>query len=265
MIAYQKSANSCVEPNVTAKDAPQIPEQSYKRLIENSLQGFAVLMPSQGFVFVNDAFCDLFGFGREELVGARARILHPDNADEVIARQRARARGNDRPNRYEIRARKKDGTELWVEYLSSITEWNGERATLLAALDITDRKRDELRIVEQERNFRQLFFNAPVAIYRSVGARIVDVNPALENLLGYSAAELVGKKRRDLMPAQDTGEALRLSDVRKSGAENLQVEHRMRRKDGTTLWVVSYFTYADDRPRDQRTVIVHILDISHRR
>ena len=91
MNAHEKSGNGLITPSLTDDDALRMREQSYKRLIDNSLQGLAVLIPAQGFVFVNDDFCDLFGFDRDELdyavpkIGLSRNILRVETAAIVAA------------------------------------------------------------------------------------------------------------------------------------------------------------------------------------
>ncbi len=56
--------------------------------------------------------------------------------------------------------------------------------------NITDRKRAEQALQESEQRFKSLFENAPIGFYRTTpDGRILDANPALVKMLGYSSFE----------------------------------------------------------------------------
>jgi PAS domain S-box-containing protein len=71
---------------------------------------------------------------------------------------------------------------------------------LLAIEDITERRRLEDLLTESEERYRRLFETASdgiVLLEKSEG-KIINVNPATEKMLGYSEAECIGKRLRDI-------------------------------------------------------------------
>ena len=365
-------------------------QQQFRNIVEGSIQGIGILQPS-GLVFVNDAFCRMFGYPREELLGSKPSLLHPDDREMFVQRGRARAQGDRKPQCYEIRGRKKDGDVLWVEYLTSVVDWNGDSAVQLVAIDISERKRAEQALTEREalyrhvvddslqgimvcdrrtkplfvngvfcrmlgyagdellaldsamklfladdrprirefaeargagdtsarrfevrylrkdgsilvaesltssiewfgqaavqvaviditerknaerllaareKTYRELFEGAPVAMYRSKARKIVEVNRAFEKLMGYTAGELIGRTRRELMPALDAANTPRFADLRVSSPDRMTSEHRLIRKDGTPVWVISSSTSVPNPDDDVRHSIVHVQDITARK
>ncbi len=108
-----------------------------------------------------------------------------------------------------------------------------------AAVEL-ERLRVENRLLESERRYRELYEEAPNA-YVAIGAdrRLRSVNHRATQLLGVSAAELVGHPVVELFAETPAGrsraeEALRASFA---GEEISGRELEMRRRDGGVLWV----------------------------
>ena len=61
----------------------------------------------------------------------------------------------------------------------------------------------ESKLFENEQRFRLLFENTPIA-YQSLNSdrQIIDVNPAWEEMTGYSKAEVLGKRMSEFMPKE---------------------------------------------------------------
>lgn len=120
-------------------------EKEYYNLIENSLQGIAIMQgdPPQ-YVFVNSAMSNIFGYSREELLKLSydeiQRIVLPNSKDIAKRWRRNRKSGlSSRVPRYEYRIRRKDGQERWVEIFVSTLSYKGAPATQAIYVDITER------------------------------------------------------------------------------------------------------------------------------
>jgi len=75
-----------------------------------------------------------------------------------------------------------------------------ERIILLAIEDITERRQLEELLVESEFRYRRIFETATdgIVLLEKREGHIVHANPAAETMLGYSAAEYVGKMLEDI-------------------------------------------------------------------
>jgi PAS domain-containing protein len=70
--------------------------------------------------------------------------------------------------------------------------------------DISDRKRMEIALQESEQRFRAAFEQASTGMAQAdLSGRLVQVNPALCDFLGYTEAELLGKTFLDITYAAD--------------------------------------------------------------
>ena len=86
--------------------------------------------------------------------------------------------------------------------------------------------------------FRTLFEGASIGIVRLCrDGRAVEVNPAFEQMLGYSADELRAMSFREYMHREDLDRAGRLfRDLVGGRRESFQLEARYARKDGELVW-----------------------------
>ena len=103
---------------------------------------------------------------------------------------------------YEYPARTKDDAELWLgQNVQLIWEEKQIVGFQAVARDITERKRAEEVLKQSEQRFRELFENAPDAIFvEDFDGNVLDVNPAACRLHRTEYDQLVGRHVRSLVP-----------------------------------------------------------------
>jgi len=114
-------------------------------------------------------------------------------------------------------------------------------------LDITDRKLMEEALRVSEEKYRSLVDNVNIGVYRStVGnlGRLLEANPALSKLTGYTHEELMQLSVADVY--QDThAKKLLLEDLKTNGfVKNREIV--MKKKDGTPVWASLTITVQRD-------------------
>ncbi|HEU4683627.1 MAG TPA: response regulator [Nitrospira sp.] len=136
-------------------------EQKFRKAFQWSSVGQAqVEVATRLFIEVNDAFCRMTGYSREELLAMR-----PDDLTHVDDRASdfhgfARLLRGETP-RYGVEKRyvRKDGQTIWVQVEAAlIRDQNGTpHQTIAVVLDITDRKQAEAEVkrVEAEREWAE--------------------------------------------------------------------------------------------------------------
>jgi PAS domain S-box-containing protein len=149
--------------------------------------------------YLNAAAERLYGIAASGALGRtlstiyEARWLHPE--DEAAAAAALREHGEWRGEYVHVR---QDGRELDVE--SSITvlrKFAGQTPGLLAVIrDVTERKQHEDIVLVSEIRYRRLFETAHdgILILDPGSRKIVDANPFMTRMLGYSHDQLVGKE-----------------------------------------------------------------------
>ncbi|MET9774718.1 diguanylate cyclase CdgB [Streptomyces sp. NPDC006367] len=125
-------------------------------------------------------------------------------------------------------------------------------------------ERDQQALRASEESFRQAFEYAPsgMAIAEMGGdqhGRILRTNDALCRLLGRPASAMRRYAFSDLVHPEDIGTLLRTS------AEGGRAELRLRRRDGTYLWVSLRNSVVADAADGPRFLLTHVEDIEERK
>ncbi|WP_088287360.1 PAS domain S-box protein [Ideonella sp. A 288] len=140
-----------VEESLIDTQQREVAESRFRLVFEASSSALLMLDRAHRIVLLNQRAEQLFGYHRDELLGQSierlvpesARAAHAAQVAEFVARSHTRAMGIGR----DLRARRKDGSEVAVEIGLDAIEMPDGRYTLASVIDITERKRDhdELR------------------------------------------------------------------------------------------------------------------------
>ncbi len=151
--------------------------------IDNAAFSIFWLTPSGRFSYVNDAACENLGYSRDELLDMHVWDIDPEYPREKRAGHWKTIK-RDRLKTFETRHRARDGHVYPVEVTSCYIHHNDQEYEFAYAVDITGRKKAEQR-------YRSVVENAHDAIYLIHPERGFQyVNPAFEELTGYSAGEI---------------------------------------------------------------------------
>ena len=231
--------------------------------------GEGLLITEDGrFVAGNDAYLKLAGYSLEELQALPSMIdLAPADERERLAANLSKRFAGDpaAPVRYEAGLIAKDGRRLQVEVAIHRLTSEGPHRLLALVSDITERHRAEQAERVSEARFRTLFEQAQAGMsFAGLDGKIMSVNPAYCELLGYSADELKSMSVYDVTLADDI-EATKEAHRRMMAGEeaNVRFEKRFLRKDGDQVWAdvaARLVRDVDDKPLYFQTVIIDIRD-----
>jgi PAS domain S-box-containing protein len=201
-------------------------ERRYAELVDQALEGITVRRPNGALVFVNEIFCRMLGYPREELLRLNIKdVVHPDDAETL---QQIQQLGHGGHLHLHKRMRRQDGGVIYVE-VSAKRLRNGDIQTTVQ--DVTERHIAEQAHAESEQRYQDLVEQAADAIWlRKADGRMVFVNDAGCALLGYTREELLRSNSAALIHDSDPGTSARMDALQP--LETLRVERVMRHKDG---------------------------------
>ena len=175
-------------------------EQRYREMFVANPQPMWVYdLATLRFLAVNDAALKKYGFSRDEFLAMTIKEIRPA---EEVARLLANAfaGGEDLDEAGLWQHRTKGGRELLVEISSHVLSFDGRRAKVVLAHDVTERLRVEAERRAANERFEKLFRNAPEAISISEfdTGRFLQVNDAFCATFGYSVQEVIGRTAHEL-------------------------------------------------------------------
>lgn len=169
-------------------------EARYRVLFDRSpLPLWVYDIETLGFLAVNEAMIDHYGYSRDELSRMTARDIRPsDELESFEAYRIRRPRGLIKAGLW--RHLKRDGSIIDVEVTSHGMIWNGREARLVLGLDVTERLRVENAIREREQRLRNVLTDSVDALLVvATDGRMVFANPAAGLLFDAAPEVLIGK------------------------------------------------------------------------
>ncbi len=156
-------------------------ETRYRNLFERNMAGVYTSTLDGRMLDCNPAFCEIFGYTRDELLGLPASALYSGGERERDAFIAELLRQGSKRG-VEISYRRKDGREIWTLGNSSVnTDESGQRLVEGAMLDVTQRRSLELQLQRAQRM---------ESVGQLAGGVAHDFNNLLTIMRGYSELQL---------------------------------------------------------------------------
>ncbi|OIR01892.1 putative diguanylate cyclase YegE [mine drainage metagenome] len=209
-------------------------------LMRNSMEGIHVLDIDGNVLEANDAFCDMLGYTREEILQ-----LNVHDWDVHFSAEELRARISSfigKSAMFETMHRRQDGTVIDVEICVNGVLIDDKAYLFASSRDITERKK--LQAVQQR--YKQVI-DAAMDGYWMVNMEgiLEEVNEAYANMSGYTMRELVGMHVTRLEANENEAEFREHVDkVMMQGYGRFETQHR--RKDGRVIDVEVAVTFLPD-------------------
>ena len=212
-------------------------EERYRFLFESNPQSMWVFdEETLGFLAVNQAACEHYGYSREEFLTMTIPDIHPpEEVPALLANVGAAPRQYYEAGSW--RHRRKDGSFIEVEIATHPLRFAGLSARLVLATDVTERRRAVEDLRQSEEKYRSIFDFATVGIYQSRrDGSLITANAPLAAMLGYDNPEELLKHNIEEIYADPAERSAILERFEPQGtAQRLEV--CWKRKDGTPIWV----------------------------
>jgi PAS domain S-box-containing protein len=193
--ASRRTLLSVVEDQKRTEDQLRQSEEKFRNVFDNSSTGKSITS-LDGSVNVNPAFCEMLGYTMEELARQNwQNISHPDDCELTQKNLDQLQSGEKKSARFIKRYLKKDGSIVWADVGTVLQrDKNGSPLYFITSvIDITERKRAEKALQENEAKYRNLFDNAQVGMFRTKmdGSAILEVNQNLLDVFGFTREEML--------------------------------------------------------------------------
>lgn len=219
----------------------------YRTAIEHAGDGFFVVNNDFRLVEVNDTLCAMYGYERHELLGRNPLdFATPQTRATMLSQWQSKDRVERRS--YRIEGLRKDGG-AFPALIRAVTH-RGAGGEVLGSVgfvtDLSEIERAQQTIAESERELRSILDNMQDTYYRTdIEGRIVRASKSAERLLGYPLQQLIGRRLAELYcEPGERDEFLRV--LAANGGSVRQFEARLRRSDGTVIWVSTNAHYYRD-------------------
>lgn len=195
-----------------AEEARQDIENRYTSLVQNIRDHSIFMMDRDGNITTWNAEAErIIGYGESEILGRSfAVIFTPEDLEAALPQKElrlARENGRAEDERWHVR---KNGSRFWA--LGIVTPMYDAHGSITGyskiLRDMTDRKRVEAALQESEVRYRRLFQSAKdgILILDADTGKVIDANPFMTALLGYSQDAFMGKELWEIGFFQDITE-----------------------------------------------------------
>ena len=217
----------------------------YRKAIED-IRDYAIFMTNADGIVTNwnVGAQHILGYSEEEILGKdAARFFTPeDRANDVPRKEMTTAAmfGRAEDERWHMR---RDGSRFWATGVATpVRDRDGELIGFSKVMrDMTERN----KLTEERDRFFDLSMDMLSIVH--LDGRFQRINPAFQQVLGFSEEELLGMSLFELVHPEDRPQTARGYEGLAVGEPIKWMENRLRTKEGTYKWVTwSYFPVPED-------------------
>ncbi len=207
----------------SAEPPSDVQGATYRSMYVEATEGMYRSLPAGGFIDVNPAMARLFAADSPEqmlkVFSRDASVVYADPEEGRLLRDSLSTTGSLTGARIRIRAL--DGNVRMVsENARAVKDAGGALLFFEGSMtDISEHAATETALRESEALYRSLVDYCRDGVFLIQDGRLLFVNPALGEMLGYAPEELVGRAYMDLVAETDKAS---------------QTERRQSREDGST-------------------------------
>jgi len=217
-------------------------------------------------------WCEILGYSFDDpelphTYQSWAERIHPDDYDRVITALNSYIETGS-VYKVEYRHLHKSGEYRWQKSTgTSVLDKDGKAIKIVGCIsDITERKRSEIALSENEEKFRNIFENSIVGKSITTIDGKITVNDAFSDIVGYTIEELSGLNWREFTHKDDIEyNANEIKSLLEGEKHFSQWEKRYIHKNGNIVWVHISLVLLRDNEENPIHFVTEIYDITSRK
>jgi PAS domain S-box-containing protein len=246
---HDMQASRSVVPVGLPVESARAAVELFRAAFDLSPSGMSVVDLDGRWSHINDAYCRMLGYEREDLAGAR--VCDFTHADDVVDDRRFMAAAiageldsQEREKRYVC----KDGSILWACVRWELIRGQaGEPLHFVCHLqDVSERRAAQEQSRDSERTLRSVIDNSPAIIsVKGRDFRYQLVNREFEKFFRVSSDRIVGRSDADILPASEI-DGIHAEDRLVLGGQTIQGEWTAIVDGHERLFLTTRFPLRDD-------------------
>jgi PAS domain S-box-containing protein len=218
----------------------RVAQKQFRLLFDsNPIPTWVYDIETLAIVDVNTTAINRYGYAREEFLRFKITDIRPK--EDVASLMDSLHKGSESAEETgPWRHRKKSGEIIDVQIRSYPLRFDGRTARLVVATDITEKKRAEEALKQNEERFRMIISNIKdyAVITLDTEGLVSSWNGTAERITGYSAAEVLGKHVSIFYTPEEAAIGKPTIEMETAIKEGRFEDDGLRvRKDGSQFWV----------------------------
>jgi PAS domain S-box-containing protein len=231
-------------------------EEQFKGAFENSAVGMALVNTEGTYIEVNDRLCKMLGYSNQEMKYLKFQeITHYEDLTLDLDFKEKLDNGKISNFSSEKRFIHKNKSIIWAHMSVSVAknDKNKIKYYIVQVIDITERKKieEENKVLTDENNRNKTVqLNEAKNMYRLLADNTVDlvclhnadtsfkyISPSIQNLLGYSSDELLGKFPLDYAHPEDKNYLQKKMEKFLTLKTDEPVIARFKKRNNEYIWI----------------------------
>jgi PAS domain S-box-containing protein len=251
----------------------ELDERRFASLLDAAPDAMVCVEADGTIAMANAQVSSVFGYSREELIGASLEILVPEefrdahhgHRDDFFADPTPRSMGGAG---LVLRARHKDGSTFPVQVSLAADTSSGDTLAIAAVRDVSEQQAIQTALLESEAQLRQLAesLDAVFTLRQIDPPKYLYISPGMGRLTGYSSEDMVADPSiREGLFHPDDRDKPEVARMAQSPLDTpVTAEFRIVRADGAVRWVRSTSTPVPNPLGTPQRIVTASEDITDR-
>lgn len=255
-----------ITEQVRAAAALKASEERLRTMLEQSYDVCVVLSGDLTIQWANEGARTVMGYDPDEVTGTNVlEFVHPDDYEEAARNLLAALSGSPPSEPAIVRARRRDGSWIWVDVVGADLREHGPASEFALCLrDVTHHYEAERQVRRSEERFRALVQHAADAIIVLTPDGRIEYVSGERQLFGRAVEEVVGHHSLEWVHPDELPRLMEeLGDVLVKPGASIQSTFRVLGGDDRWRWAEAAVTNMTDNPA-VGGIVANVRDITER-